>query len=168
MVCIQISSECNESKAYRVKYSLHSAHTSLFTDGSSPVGIVYPVNHINLTVEQSGSLVLECVVSGNPSPVAKWTKDGQELPSASRLSLLHSNLALSDVQLNDSGNYTCSVQTEEGALVSANYTLNVLGEFKNLNSQSDLDVCVYASHVGRLDKLYSKFTCHSICKSFIF
>ncbi|XP_053356547.1 cell adhesion molecule-related/down-regulated by oncogenes isoform X1 [Clarias gariepinus] len=96
-------------------------------DGPSPVGIVYPVNSVNLTVEQSMSLVLECVVSGNPSPVVKWLKDGQELPLAPRLRLLHSNLVLSDVQISDGGNYTCFVQGEDGAMASANYTVDVLG-----------------------------------------
>uniref|UniRef100_A0A3B4C4Z7 Cell adhesion associated, oncogene regulated n=1 Tax=Pygocentrus nattereri TaxID=42514 RepID=A0A3B4C4Z7_PYGNA len=97
------------------------------SDGSSPVGIVYPVSPVSLTVEQSMSLVLECVVSGSPSPVAKWTKDGHEL-LASRLRLQNSNLVLSDVQLSDGGNYTCSVQTEDGDVVSATYNVNVLGD----------------------------------------
>lgn len=106
---------------------------SHFTDSNGPtsMGIVYPVNSISLTVEQSMSLVLECVVSGNPSPVVKWLKDGQELLLAPRLRLLHSNLVLSDVQLSDGGNYTCFVQVEEGAVASANYTLDVLGEFSH-------------------------------------
>ncbi|MCJ8733445.1 hypothetical protein PDJAM_G00223520 [Pangasius djambal] len=97
------------------------------SDGLSPVGIVYPVNSVNLTVEQSMSLALECVVSGNPSPVVKWLKDGQELPLAPRLRLLHSNLVLTDVQISDGGNYTCFVQVEEGAVASANYIVDVLG-----------------------------------------
>ncbi|KAI5615951.1 cell adhesion molecule-related/down-regulated by oncogenes precursor, partial [Silurus asotus] len=114
--------------------------TKLFvknSDGLSPVGIVYPVNSVNLTVEQSMSLVLECVVSGNPSPVVKWLKNGQELLLTSRMRLLHSNLVLSDVQISDGGNYTCFVQAEEGALASANYTVDVLGPPIILRGLSD-------------------------------
>ncbi|KAF7699184.1 hypothetical protein HF521_003926 [Silurus meridionalis] len=114
--------------------------TKLFvknSDGPSPVGIVYPVNSVNLTVEQSMSLVLECVVSGNPSPVVKWLKNGQELLLTSRMRLLHSNLVLSDVQISDGGNYTCFVQAEEGALASANYTVDVLGPPIILRGLSD-------------------------------
>ncbi|XP_072550746.1 cell adhesion molecule-related/down-regulated by oncogenes [Salminus brasiliensis] len=110
------------------------------SDGSSPVGIVYPLNPINLTVEQSASLVLECVVSGDPSPVAKWTKDGRELRMSPRLQMLHSNLRLSDVQLSDGGNYSCTVQREDGALVSVRYTVNVLGAASILRALSDQTV----------------------------
>ncbi|XP_017578056.1 cell adhesion molecule-related/down-regulated by oncogenes [Pygocentrus nattereri] len=109
------------------------------SDGSSPVGIVYPVSPVSLTVEQSMSLVLECVVSGSPSPVAKWTKDGHEL-LASRLRLQNSNLVLSDVQLSDGGNYTCSVQTEDGDVVSATYNVNVLVAASIMRALSDQTV----------------------------
>lgn len=107
----------------------------LFTDSDGPcsVGIVYPVHSVSLTVEQSMSLVLECVVSGNPTPVVKWLKDGQELSHAPRLRLLHSNLALSNVQISDRGNYTCFLQVEEGAVASANYTVDVLGKFSHVD-----------------------------------
>ncbi|KAI4871908.1 hypothetical protein NFI96_023608, partial [Prochilodus magdalenae] len=110
------------------------------SDGSSPVGIVYPVNPVNLTVKQSTSLVLECVVSGSPSPFAKWTKDGHELRLGSRLRLQHSNLVLSDIQLSDGGLYTYSVQTEDGDVLSASYTVNVLGAASVLRGLSDQTV----------------------------
>ncbi|KAK2848195.1 hypothetical protein Q7C36_009877 [Tachysurus vachellii] len=110
------------------------------SDGPSPVGIVYPVNSVSLAVEQSMSLVLECVVSGNPSPVVKWMKDGQELPLAPRLRLLHSNLVLNDVQISDGGNYTCFVQAEEGVVASANYTVDVLGPPVIIRGLSDQTV----------------------------
>ncbi|XP_066541545.1 cell adhesion molecule-related/down-regulated by oncogenes isoform X2 [Hoplias malabaricus] len=110
------------------------------SDGSSPVGIVYPVKPVTLTAEQSTSLVLECVISGSPSPVAKWTKDGKELLLASSLKLLHSNLVLSDVQKSDAGNYTCSVQREDGDIVSVRYTVNVLVPATVLRGLSDQTV----------------------------
>ncbi|KAK3569586.1 hypothetical protein QTP86_002160 [Hemibagrus guttatus] len=110
------------------------------SDGPSPVGIVYPVNSVSLTAVQSMSLVLECVVSRNPSPVVKWLKDGQELPLAPRLRLLHSNLELSDVQISDGGNYTCFVQPEEGGVASANYTVDVLGPPVMIRGLSDQTV----------------------------
>lgn len=42
--------------------------------------------------------------------------------------LLRSNLVLNDVQLSDGGHYCCSVLTDHGAVVSVNYTVNVLGK----------------------------------------
>lgn len=100
------------------------------------MGIVFPVKSVSLRVEQSVSLVLECVVSGNPSPIVKWLKDGQELPFAPRPRLLHSNLMLNDIQISDGGNYTCFVQAEEGAVASANYTVDVLGECSHVESKT--------------------------------
>uniref|UniRef100_A0A4W4DXC1 Cell adhesion associated, oncogene regulated n=1 Tax=Electrophorus electricus TaxID=8005 RepID=A0A4W4DXC1_ELEEL len=95
-------------------------------DGRSPVGISYPVSSVDLSVEQSTSLLLECVISGNPSAVAKWTKDGRELPAGARVRVAHTNLAVSDVQLSDAGQYACSVHSEDGSVTTANYTVNVL------------------------------------------
>lgn len=79
------------------------------------------------------SLVLECVVSGNPSSVVKWLKDGHELPLAPRLRLVHSNLMLSDVQISDGGSYTCLVQAEESAVTSVSYSVEVFGESSHID-----------------------------------
>lgn len=98
------------------------------SEGPSPVRIIYPVTSRNLTVDQSGSLTLECVVSGSRSLKVKWIKDGAELSLNSKRMLLQSNLVLNDVQLRDGGHYCCSVLTDHGAVVSVNYTVNVLGK----------------------------------------
>lgn len=98
-------------------------------DEPSPVTIVYPAAPRNVSVEQSKSLTLECVLSGNPSSAVKWTQDGREASLGSRRRLLHRNLVLSDVTPADSGTYRCSVETDTGTVASANYTVNVLGEF---------------------------------------
>ncbi|XP_035381022.1 cell adhesion molecule-related/down-regulated by oncogenes isoform X2 [Electrophorus electricus] len=109
-------------------------------DGRSPVGISYPVSSVDLSVEQSTSLLLECVISGNPSAVAKWTKDGRELPAGARVRVAHTNLAVSDVQLSDAGQYACSVHSEDGSVTTANYTVNVLGAVSVLRGLSDQTV----------------------------
>lgn len=97
-------------------------------DEPSPVAIVYPASPLNVSVEQSKSLTLECVLSGNPSSAVKWTRDGKEVSLGSRKRLLHRNLVLNDVTPADSGTYRCSVETDTGTVASANYTVNVLGE----------------------------------------
>ncbi|KAI7802416.1 cell adhesion molecule-related/down-regulated by oncogenes [Triplophysa rosa] len=107
------------------------------SEGPSPVGIVYPITSQNLTVEQSESVTLECVISGSPSSKVKWTKDGSELMLSSKRMLLHSNLVLNDIHLSDRGHYCCSVLTDHGDVVSVNYTVNVLENVSILRGLSD-------------------------------
>ncbi|XP_056092754.1 cell adhesion molecule-related/down-regulated by oncogenes isoform X2 [Rhinichthys klamathensis goyatoka] len=115
------------------------------SEGSSPVRIVYPITPRNLTVDQSGSLTLECVVSGSLSSKVKWFKDGAELSLSSKWMLLHRNLVLNDVQLSDGGHYCCSVLTDRGAVVSFNYSVNVLAQVIVLRGLSDQAVTVGSS-----------------------
>ncbi|XP_043072724.1 cell adhesion molecule-related/down-regulated by oncogenes [Puntigrus tetrazona] len=115
------------------------------SEASSPVKIVYPITPRNFTVDQSGSLTLECVISGSRSSNVKWIKDGAELSLSSKSLLLQSNLVLNDVQLSDGGHYCCSVPTDHGALVSVNYTVNVLAQVRVLQGMSDQAVTVGSS-----------------------
>ncbi|KAJ8368663.1 hypothetical protein SKAU_G00086910 [Synaphobranchus kaupii] len=96
------------------------------SEGLSLVRIVYPVTPQTVAVAVSESATLECVLAGNPSPVARWTKDGQAVVPGSNHRLLHNNLVLTPVRESDGGNYQCSALTENGDLVSANYTVSVL------------------------------------------
>ncbi|XP_016114635.1 cell adhesion molecule-related/down-regulated by oncogenes-like [Sinocyclocheilus grahami] len=115
------------------------------SEGPSPIRIVYPVTPRNLTVDQSGSLTLECVISGSRSSKVKWIKDGAELSLNSKWMLLQSNLVLHDVQLSDGGHYCCSVLTDRGAVVSVIYTVNVLAQVSVLQGLSDQSVTVGSS-----------------------
>uniref|UniRef100_A0AAZ3QRF0 Cell adhesion molecule-related/down-regulated by oncogenes n=1 Tax=Oncorhynchus tshawytscha TaxID=74940 RepID=A0AAZ3QRF0_ONCTS len=114
------------------------------SDDPSPQRIVYPITPTTLSVEHSSMLVLECVVSGSPSPAAKWLKNGQEvaLPAVpAGNSRRHNNLVLLNLKRSDGGNYLCSVTTETGRnLLSVNYTVNVLEEASVLRNLSDQSV----------------------------
>ncbi|CDQ93475.1 unnamed protein product, partial [Oncorhynchus mykiss] len=114
------------------------------SDDPSPRRIVYPITPTTLSVEHSSMLVLECVVSGSPSPAAQWLKNGQEvaLPAVpAGNSRRHNNLVLLNLKRSDGGNYLCSVTTETGRnLLSVNYTVNVLEEASVLRSLSDQTV----------------------------
>lgn len=101
---------------------------SLDSDGHSPVRIVYPASPRTISVEQSRPLTLECVVTGSPAPAAKWLRDGREMVLGPAHRRQHNNLAFIAVKRSDGGSYQCSVETEEGTVVSANYTVNVLGK----------------------------------------
>ncbi|XP_041665199.1 cell adhesion molecule-related/down-regulated by oncogenes isoform X1 [Cheilinus undulatus] len=96
------------------------------SDSPSPVRIVYPSTPMNVSVQQSQSLTLECIVSGSPAPAAKWFKNGQEVTPGPLLRQQHNNLVFVTVTRSDEGSYTCAAETEQGTVSSANYTVNVL------------------------------------------
>lgn len=74
--------------------------------------------------------MLECAVSGSPAPAAKWFKNGKEVTPGPFHKQQHNNLAFVAVTRSDEGSYTCAAETEQGTVVSANYTVNVLGKNK--------------------------------------
>ncbi|XP_047450471.1 cell adhesion molecule-related/down-regulated by oncogenes [Mugil cephalus] len=97
------------------------------SDPSLSVRIVYPSAPTTVTVQKSQPLTLECVVSGSPAAAAKWLKNGEEVKPGPSHQLRHNNLAfLSGLTTGDEGSYSCAVDTQEGTLISANYTVNVL------------------------------------------
>ncbi|KAL3991492.1 purine-nucleoside phosphorylase [Sarotherodon galilaeus] len=96
-----------------------------YSDPSSSVQIVYPKTPKTVSIEKSQPLTLECVVSGSPAPAAKWFKNGKVIPGPSH-QRQHNNLAFVRAMRSDEGSYTCAVETEQGTLVSANYTVKVL------------------------------------------
>ncbi|CAB1452833.1 unnamed protein product [Pleuronectes platessa] len=97
------------------------------SSSSSPVRIAYPTAPMTVEVLQSRPLTLECVVAGRPAPAAKWLKDGKEVSPGPRRQQQHNNLAFATVTRSDEGRYTCTAESEQGGVVSANYTVTVLG-----------------------------------------
>ncbi|KAM9318926.1 cell adhesion molecule-related/down-regulated by oncogenes isoform 1-T2 [Pholidichthys leucotaenia] len=100
--------------------------TVKYSDPSSSVRIVYPTTPKAISIQKSQPVTLECVVSGSPPPAAKWFKDGQEVSWGPSHQRQHNNLAFMRVTLGDEGTYTCVVETQQGTVISANYTVNVL------------------------------------------
>ncbi|XP_026225519.1 LOW QUALITY PROTEIN: cell adhesion molecule-related/down-regulated by oncogenes [Anabas testudineus] len=96
------------------------------SDSSSPVRIVYPTTSMTVSVQQSQPLTLECAISGSSAPAAKWFKNGKEVTAESSPQRQHNNLVFVKVATSDEGSYTCTAETEQGTVVSANYTVNVL------------------------------------------
>lgn len=74
--------------------------------------------------------MLECTVSGSPAPAAKWFKNGKEVTPGPSHQRQHNNLAFVAVTRSDEGSYTCAADTEQGTVMSANYTVKVLGKKK--------------------------------------
>ncbi|XP_019128568.1 cell adhesion molecule-related/down-regulated by oncogenes isoform X1 [Larimichthys crocea] len=96
------------------------------SDSSPPVRIVYPTAPVIVSVQQSQPLMLECTVSGSPAPAAKWFKNGKEVTPGPSHQRQHNNLAFVAVTRSDEGSYTCAADTEQGTVMSANYTVKVL------------------------------------------
>lgn len=108
----------------------------LDSDPSSSVQIVYPKTPKTVSIEKSQPLTLECVVSGSPAPAAKWFKNGKVIPGPSH-QRQHNNLAFVRAMRSDEGSYTCAVETEQGTLVSANYTVKVLGKKNTMREECE-------------------------------
>lgn len=92
--------------------------------------IVYPTASVTVEVPLSQPLTLECVVSGSPAPAAKWFQNGKEVTPGPLHRQRHNNLAFVAVTRSDEGSYNCATETEQGTVISPNYTVNVLGKTK--------------------------------------
>ena len=91
---------------------------------SAPVVAVSPKT---LTVNEGGSALFQCSVSGNPKPVLKWSKlNSQSQISPSKVS--GGKLLIKNVAGNDAGKYNCSAVNILGK-VHALVQLVVNGKF---------------------------------------
>nr|XP_019943654.1 PREDICTED: Down syndrome cell adhesion molecule-like protein 1 [Paralichthys olivaceus] len=66
-------------------------------------------------VQVGHSVELPCVASGYPNPTIRWLKDGRPLPADSRWTRRITGLTISDLRLEDSGNYICEVTNSFGS-----------------------------------------------------
>lgn len=73
-------------------------------------------------------------MSGSPAPAATWFKNGKTFTLGPSHQRQHNNLVFDTVTRADEGSYTCAAETERGTVMSANYTVNVLGKKRIRNS----------------------------------
>ncbi|XP_056138796.1 cell adhesion molecule DSCAML1 [Lampris incognitus] len=66
-------------------------------------------------VQVGHSVELPCIASGYPNPTIRWLKDGRPLPADSRWTRRLTGLTISDLRLEDSGNYICEVTNSFGS-----------------------------------------------------
>uniref|UniRef100_A0A8C9T4C6 Cell adhesion associated, oncogene regulated n=1 Tax=Scleropages formosus TaxID=113540 RepID=A0A8C9T4C6_SCLFO len=122
-----------------VKVEAHGTKLTV-KDNPFPAQIIFPTTPQAVSVMQSESLTLECVVSQRLSTTVRWTKDGKTLQERNNYRLSHDNLVLPAVKKSDKGSYQCSFHVESGDLVSANYTVNVLEPASVLQGLTDQSV----------------------------
>ncbi|KFZ56003.1 Cell adhesion molecule-related/down-regulated by oncogenes, partial [Antrostomus carolinensis] len=99
-----------------------------FPPGSSSdeFHILHPLAPQHLAAPRHSALTLECVVGGSPPASVRWVKDGRDALRKGRWKLLHSHLVTDKLEVSDSGNYSCVVGNELGAVKYVNYSLTVL------------------------------------------
>ncbi|KAM6933834.1 roundabout homolog 1 isoform 6-T6 [Xenentodon cancila] len=87
--------------------------TDVVSDRPPPVIRQGPTNQ---TVAVDGTVVLNCVTSGNPTPTILWRKDGVLVSTHdSRVKLLDTGgLQIRYAKLSDTGTYTCIASTPSG------------------------------------------------------
>uniref|UniRef100_A0A8C1GCZ4 Hemicentin-1 n=1 Tax=Cyprinus carpio TaxID=7962 RepID=A0A8C1GCZ4_CYPCA len=81
----------------------------------------------DVKVKERQNIILACEVIGNPVPEITWLKDGQPLPSDSRLQVMSNGrfLQISGSQVADTGRYSCLASNSAGDR-SRHFNLNVL------------------------------------------
>ncbi|KTF76822.1 hypothetical protein cypCar_00021533 [Cyprinus carpio] len=81
----------------------------------------------DVKVKERQNIILACEVIGNPVPEITWLKDGQPLPSDSRLQVMSNGrfLQINGSQVADTGRYSCLASNSAGDR-SRHFNLNVL------------------------------------------
>ncbi|NWU93677.1 CDON protein, partial [Upupa epops] len=88
--------------------------------------ILHPLAPQSLALPRHSSLMLECVVSGQPLASVRWMKDGRDVLRKGRWKPLGTHLVTDRLEASDAGNYSCTVGDGSGEVKSVHYSLTVL------------------------------------------
>lgn len=82
----------------------------------SPPKFIIPLT--NITAAVGTPVILQCLVSGTPNPIAEWYKDGNRVTDSRCIiqekTVGHFNLLITNVSLSDAGEYKCITQNAAG------------------------------------------------------
>ncbi|KAI8478938.1 Immunoglobulin super DCC subclass member 3, partial [Branchiostoma belcheri] len=67
----------------------------------------YTQEPVNVTVDEDGTALIPCVVTGSPNPQVLWKKDGDNLPTTNRFAVQAQGLQVLNVKRSDMGTYSC-------------------------------------------------------------
>lgn len=69
----------------------------------------------NVTAASNTTIIIRCPVSGIPTPVVTWKKDGERVTQGEILFITADNsLVIKNGNVDDSAKYTCSIQSNFG------------------------------------------------------
>ena len=84
----------------------------------SPPKCVIPLT--NVTAAVGTPVILQCLVSGKPNPIAEWYKDGDRVTDSRCIiqekTAGHFNLLITNVTQSDAGEYKCVIQNTAGCI----------------------------------------------------
>lgn len=87
----------------------------------SPPKFIIPLT--NITAAVGTPVILQCLVSGTPTPTAEWFKDGGRVTDSRCITqektVGHFNLLITNVSQSDAGEYKCITQNAAGCTESA-------------------------------------------------
>ncbi|KAM8711248.1 hypothetical protein ACLKA7_000395 [Drosophila subpalustris] len=76
---------------------------------------IIQIGPTNQTLSKGSVATMPCRATGNPTPRVKWFHDGYAVQNDNRHSIVQgSSLRVDDLQLSDSGLYTCTASSERG------------------------------------------------------
>ncbi|KAM3915384.1 hemicentin-1 [Leptodactylus fuscus] len=96
--------------------TLSSVNTTAYVFVREPPVLV-GIHHVNMTLPLGGSIILNCIVKGNPIPKIQWNKKGNDILHNKRFKQFsNGSLAIYNTKNEDVGEYTCIATNNAGIL----------------------------------------------------
>uniref|UniRef100_A0A3B4E5X1 Hemicentin 1 n=1 Tax=Pygocentrus nattereri TaxID=42514 RepID=A0A3B4E5X1_PYGNA len=105
----------------------------------------------DVTLVRGSVVALVCISDGTPTPTVSWLKEGATLPLDSHITLLNYNstLQISDIQVYNTGRYTCAARNQAGE-AHRHFNLKVLDPPRINGSGFPTEVSVVVNHALEL------------------
>ncbi|XP_075689566.1 hemicentin-1 [Rhinoderma darwinii] len=96
--------------------TVSSINTTVYVFVREPP-VLFGIHHVTQTVPLGSSIILNCVVKGNPIPRIQWNKKGKDILYNKRFQQLsNGSLAIYDTKNEDVGEYSCIATNDAGVL----------------------------------------------------
>ncbi|XP_053325662.1 hemicentin-1 [Spea bombifrons] len=100
----------------RAENSVASTNTTIYVFVKEPP-VLTGVHHTNQTVPLGGTIILNCVVKGNPTPRIQWMKKGKGTLLSRRIKQFNNgSLVIHNTVTEDAGDYSCIATNDAGVM----------------------------------------------------